>query len=50
MKLSGISQVLYMLARKSRDVKAVASGSPKKLVKRGVNKTIGRKVVKKLWR
>ena len=45
-----LSKILYMLARKSRDVKAVTSGSPKKLVKRGVNKTIGKKIVRKLWR
>lgn len=45
-----ISQILYALARKSRDINAVTSGSPKKLVKRGVNKAIGKKVVGKLWR
>ena len=44
-----ISQLLYMLARKSRDIKVVASGSPKKAGKRVVNKAIGKKVVRKLW-
>jgi hypothetical protein len=44
---------LYRLARLGRDVKAVErcieTGSPKPLLKRIVNKAIGRVIVRRLW-
>ena len=39
---------LYKLARKANDVETLASGNPKRIAKRGKNKVIGRKIMKKL--
>jgi len=45
--------MLYKIMRYFNDFKAVKksvqSGSPKPLVKRAVNKFIGRKIVSKMW-
>jgi len=40
---------LFNLARRLTDIKAVASGDPKKIIRRAKNKYIGRKLIKKLW-
>lgn len=41
---------IYKLLRLSNDVSAVASGSPKRMARRGKNKIVGRKIVSKLMR
>ena len=40
---------LYAIARLFNDITKYSSGSPKKIVKRQVNKQIGKRVVSKLW-
>jgi len=40
---------LYKLARVANDVSKVASGDPKKIIRRIKNKVIGRKLIKKIW-
>ena len=40
---------LFNLARRLTDIKAVASGDPKKIIRRAKNKYIGRKIIKKIW-
>jgi hypothetical protein len=40
---------LFNLARRLTDIKAVASGDPKKIIRRAKNKFIGRKIIKKIW-
>jgi hypothetical protein len=51
----GLTSFLFRLARLSADTRAVASGSPKKVARRGKNKALGRllgrgKVWRRLWR
>jgi hypothetical protein len=50
-----ITGKLFRAARLSADLKAITSGSPKKIVRRGKNKVVGRAlgragVWRKLWR
>lgn len=40
---------LYRLARVLGDVEAVGSGSPKKIIRRGKNKALGR-MLSRFWR
>ena len=40
---------LFNLARKLTDIKAVASGNPKKIIRRAKNKYIGKKLIRKIW-
>jgi len=40
---------LYKLARVANDISKVASGDPKKIIRRIKNKFIGRKLIKKIW-
>ena len=40
---------LYNLARLANDIEKVSSGDPKRIARRGKNKIIGRKLVKKIW-
>jgi len=49
MKLNKMISLLYQLARKLTDLKAVASGSPMKVGRRIKNKYIGKKLIRKLW-
>jgi hypothetical protein len=51
----GITSRLFRLARLSADARAIASGDPKKMARRGKNKALGRllgrgKVWRRLWR
>ena len=39
---------LYKLARMANDVSKVASGDPKKIIRRVKNKIIGRKLIRKI--
>jgi hypothetical protein len=45
----GIVSSLYKIARIANDVSKLASGNPKRIGKRAVNKAIGRSVVKLLY-
>jgi hypothetical protein len=50
-----ISSLLYRLSRASRDVEAVTSGDPEKVVRRGKDKIVGRILARvgfwrRLWR
>jgi hypothetical protein len=45
----GIVSSLYKIARIANDVSKLASGNPKRMGKRVVNKAIGRSVVKLLY-
>ncbi|MBA7528745.1 hypothetical protein ES705_20935 [subsurface metagenome] len=49
MKMNKLISNLFRLARRLTDIKAVASGDPKKIIRRAKNKYIGRKIIKKLW-
>lgn len=40
----------YALARVLGDLSALLSGSPKRLLKRGANKLLGRHIARRLWR
>ena len=41
---------LYQLARATNDIEKIASGNPKRIVRRAKNKYIGRKLVRKVWK
>ena len=40
---------LYRLARLANDASKLASGDPKKIIRRVKNKIIGRKLIRKIW-
>jgi len=40
---------LYKMARLVNDISKVASGDPKKIIRRIKNKLIGRKLIRKIW-
>ena len=40
---------LFNPARRLTDIKAVASGDPKKIIRRAKNKYIGKKIIRKIW-
>ncbi len=44
----GIVSFLYRLARISNDASTITSGKPKKILRRGKNKIIGRKIWPKI--
>ena len=51
----GFTSTLFKLARMSADMKALSSGNPKRIVRRGKNKLVGRTLAKggiwrRLWR
>ena len=48
--LNQLSKTLYNSARVTRDLKAVSSGKPSKIAKRGCNKVVGRLFGKLWWR
>lgn len=41
---------LYRMARTANDIETLASGNPKRIVKRGRNKVIGRTLMKNLMK
>ena len=41
---------LYKLARVANDVSKLASGKPKKIVRRVKNKLIGRNIIQRFWK
>jgi len=41
--------LLFNLARKANDISKVASGDPKKIIRRVKNKYIGKKLIRKIW-
>ena len=45
----GIVRSLYKIARIANDVSTLASGNPKRIARRLVNKAIGRSVVRRLY-
>ena len=48
--MSKLVSFLYRLARKANDIETLTSGDPKRIAKRGKNKVIGRKLIKKLMK
>lgn len=48
--MSKFVSFLYQLARMANDVEKIASGNPKKILRRVKNKFLGRKVVSKIYR
>ena len=40
---------LYNLARAANDLEKITSGDPKRIIRRGKNKIIGRTIVKRVW-
>ena len=47
----GLVSTLYKIARIANDVSSLASGNPKRITRRMVNKFIGRKIASKIyWR
>jgi len=40
---------LYKLARVANDISKLASGKPKKILRRAKNKIIGKKLIRKIW-
>jgi len=48
--MNKIISALYKLARQLTDIKALSSGSPVKIINRIINKLIGRKIIKRLYR
>jgi hypothetical protein len=49
MKMNKLISNLFRLARRLTDIKAVASGDPKKMARRVKNKIIGRELIRKIW-
>jgi len=49
MKMNKAVSFLYKLARQANDVKVITSGDFKKIARRGKNKIIGRKLIRKIW-
>jgi hypothetical protein len=49
MAKSAISSLFCKMARKSRDMEVLSSGSPKRIARRAKNKFLGRKI-SKLWK
>ena len=49
LKLGKFISFLFNLARKLTDIKAVISGDPVKMARRGKNKYIGKKIIRKFW-
>lgn len=47
--MRGLVRWLYRLARLSRDLEVLTSGNPKRILRRAVNKAIGRVLVRRLW-
>jgi hypothetical protein len=45
----GLVSSLYKIARIANDVSTLASGNPKRITRRLVNKMIGRKIASKLY-
>lgn len=48
--MSKLRSTLYRYARLLGDLQALASGNPRRIAKRYLNKVIGRKVVGRIWR
>jgi hypothetical protein len=46
---SEMRRTLYKIARLLGDTKAASSGKPDKIIKRLINKQIGKQIVSKLW-
>lgn len=45
-----LTSLLFRMARLSRDAEVMASGDPKKMVRRAKNKFLGRTLVRRLFR
>jgi len=49
MKLNKMISFLFRLARGLTDFKAVTSGDSGKILRRGKNKILGRKIIRRFW-
>lgn len=45
-----LTSFFYRIARISRDAEVIASGNPKKMTHRVINKALGRSLVRRLFR
>jgi len=48
-KLNKLISSLFRVVRFLIDFKAVASGDPKKIIRRAKNKFIGKKIIRRFW-
>jgi len=50
LRIPKLSRKLFTAARKARNAEVILSGSPSKMLKRLINRLIGKTIVKKLYR
>lgn len=49
-ELKKLTRFLYRAARKSNDIETLLSGDIKRIARRGKNKYVGKKFIRKVWK